>query len=114
MKPLMVALLTAIIGYTGAYACTPDDFVISGLAARSAGGFAIITGQVMNTCSEPMAIEMETTLYGEGDIVLDTETQWPANVTNIPPNTARAFKVMFPHRKGIKKYRVIPVRTNKW
>ena len=75
---------------------------------RKSYGSCFLSGQVRNDGNYTgWNIMVTFTAYGDGDVILDTASGFPANLGDIPPGVSAVFEAIFfdvKRWKNIKKY----------
>jgi hypothetical protein len=94
--------------------CTPDQFKVTGLRGTNEYGQLSVVGTIRNTCAYAAGIQMKLTTYDKSGNVLNTEDEWPASVSNIPPDSPYPFKLMIAADDTMQKFNVINESVTKW
>ena len=97
-----------------ATSCSAGDFKVKGLRGTDEYGYANVVGTLINSCSEAAGVELKVTLYDKSGDVVNTEDEWPASVSNIPPRVPYPFKLMLSSGSGWSKYSVVPIDAKQW
>lgn len=95
--------------------CSPNNIKIKGLTGVDEdGGYARITGVLINNCHEPMGVQLKITLFDKSGNVVDTEDEWPASISNIQPHIEYPFKRLISADRIWTKYSVVPIDVKRW
>ncbi len=78
MKAFAITAILLLACPISAPACGPEQFEVTGLHSRAVSGYAIITGQVKNNCTEAAAVWLMATVYGkDGEVLAKTHSLSP-------------------------------------
>jgi hypothetical protein len=100
---------------SGGSTCSTGDIKIKGLTGTEEdGGFANITGTLINNCPEPVGVQLKVTLFDKSGNVVDTQDMWPASISNIPPRIEYPFKDLMSVERSWSKYSVVAINVRHW
>lgn len=96
--------------------CKLSDITIDKLrGVAEDGGFARITGRVVNHCASAVGVELKITFYGkDGDILKVDDGFWPASVHNIAAGQEYTFEAVEDRADGFRRFEVEVVGLNVW
>jgi len=78
------------------------------------GAYISVVGEIENKGTQAMGVELEVVVRDSQGRVLDSDTFWPASVSNIPPGTRRSFKKSMERRPDAQRVDVSIVRGMVW
>jgi hypothetical protein len=95
--------------------CQVSDFTLDKTQANLDGyGYVRLTGIVHNGCSYAMGVKLKWTVYNSDGTIAFSNDFYPANTTNIPPNTDYPFETMNSAPRGKSQYTVEPISLQQW
>ena len=113
---MALCFMTPVATRAGSSRCSPSQFKIQGTRGTidSDVGYVYVTGTIINRCSEAAGVQVKITAYDSAGTVIDTTDEWPDSVSNIPAGSSFPFKSMMRYQRGMKKFSVVPISTQRW
>lgn len=121
MKTLLFSVSLLFAAPMAAHAaCAPTDFAIkdftTGARSTGSGTQLVLTGELVNNCSEPAAAQITIEAKDASGKVLQTKQGWPAGTTNIAPGEAAKFDLgrRFRYQSDMSTYTASVVAVRAW